>query len=102
MMGQMFSHYRILEKLGAGGMGVVYRAHDERLNRDVALKILPTETISSETDLKRLHQEALVLSRLSHPHSAQVNDFDAQNGIAFLVMEYIRGLSESTPATTCA
>jgi len=91
MIGQLLSHYRILETLGAGGMGVVYRAHDERLNRDVALKVLPTETTNSEIDRKRLHKEALALSKLSHPHIAQVYDFDVQNGIAFLVMEYVRG-----------
>jgi serine/threonine-protein kinase len=91
MIGQIISHYRVLGMLGTGGMGVVYRAHDERLNRDVALKVLPTETTSSEVDRKRLHKEALALSKLSHPHIAQIYDFDIQNGIAFLVMEYIRG-----------
>jgi eukaryotic-like serine/threonine-protein kinase len=91
MIGQTISHYRILEILGAGGMGVVYRAHDERLNRDVALKILPTETANSEADRLRLQKEALALSSLSHPHIAQIYDFDTQNGITFLVMEYIRG-----------
>ena len=91
MIGQTISHYRILEKLGAGGMGIVYRAHDERLKRDVALKVLPTETTNNEDDRKRLHREALALSRLSHPNIAQIYDFDIQNGIAFLVMEYIRG-----------
>jgi eukaryotic-like serine/threonine-protein kinase len=91
MIGQTISHYRILEKLGAGGMGIVYRAHDERLKRDVALKVLPAETTDSEDDRKRLHREALALSRLSHPNIAQIYDFDIQDGIAFLVMEYIRG-----------
>src|SRR5579862_4828024 len=91
MIGRTISHYRIEESLGAGGMGVVYRAFDERLNRDVALKVLPPETSSSDAHRKQLRREALALSKLSHRHIAHIYDFDTVDGTAFLVMEYIRG-----------
>jgi serine/threonine protein kinase/tetratricopeptide (TPR) repeat protein len=89
--GHTFGHYRIVEPIGAGGMGVVYRAHDERLNRDVALKVLPPNALSVEQTRKRLHKEALILSRLNHPHIASIYDFDTQDGIDFIVMELIHG-----------
>ena len=91
MIGQTISHYRIIEKLGAGGMGVVYRAHDERLDRDVALKVLPTGTLADEAARKRFHKEALALAKLNHPNIGAVYDFDTQDGVDFLVMEYIAG-----------
>ncbi|MBZ5646055.1 MAG: protein kinase [Acidobacteriia bacterium] len=87
------SHYRILEEIGAGGMGVVYRAHDDRLDRDVALKVLPPGTLSDEAARRRFHKEALTLSRLSHPNIATVFDFDTQEGTDFLVTEFIPGLT---------
>ena len=87
------SHYRILEQIGAGGMGVVYRAHDERLDRDVALKVLPPQTVVETADRKRFRKEALTLSKLNHPNIATVHDFDTQDGIDFLVEEFIEGLS---------
>lgn len=87
------SHYRILEQIGAGGMGVVYRAHDERLDRDVALKVLPAGTLGEASSRKRFHKEALALSKLNHPSIATVHDFDTQDGIDFLVEEFIDGLS---------
>ena len=87
------SHYRILEQIGAGGMGVVYRAHDERLDRDVALKVLSPGTIVETTTRKRFHKEALTLSKLNHPNIATVHDFDSQDGTDFLVEEFIEGLS---------
>lgn len=89
--GHTFSHYRIIEPIGAGGMGVVYRAHDERLNRDVALKVLSPDALSSEHTRKRLRKEALILSQLNHPHVASIYDFDSQEGIDFIVMELIDG-----------
>ena len=87
------SHYRILEQIGAGGMGVVFRAHDERLDRDVALKVLPPGTVVGKSARQRFHQEALALSKLNHPNIATVHDFDTQDGTDFLVEELIDGLS---------
>ena len=91
MVGQSLSHYRILEKLGGGGMGVVYRAHDERLDRDVALKVLPAGMLADETARNRFRREALTLSQLNHPNIAVVHDFDSENGVDFLTMEYVVG-----------
>jgi len=88
-----FSHYRILEQIGAGGMGVVYRAHDERLDRDVALKVLSTEGAIRPADRKRFQKEALTLSKLNHPNIATIHDFDTQDGTDFLVEELIEGVS---------
>lgn len=91
MIGQTLSHYLVLEQIGAGGMGVVYRAHDDRLDRDVALKVLPPGTLADETARKRFRKEALALSRLNHPNIETVHDFDTQEGVDFLVIEYIAG-----------
>jgi len=93
MIGQTLSHYRILEKIGAGGMGVVYRAHDERLDRDVALKVLPPGTLADEAARKCFRKEALTLSRLNHPNIETVHDFDTQDGVDLLVMEHIAGVT---------
>jgi len=87
------SHYRILEQIGAGGMGVVYRAHDERLDRDVALKVLPPGTVVESAAHKRFRKEALMLSKLNHANIATVHDFDTEDGTDFLVEEFIDGLS---------
>ena len=77
MTGKTLSHYRLVEQIGAGGMGVVYRAHDERLERDVALKVLPADTLADEETRKRFRKEALALSQLNHPNIATVFDFDS-------------------------
>jgi serine/threonine-protein kinase len=90
--GQVLGHYRIVERIGAGGMGVVYRAHDERLDRDVALKVLPAGTLTDEQARKRFRKEAITLSKLNHPNIETVHDFDTQDGVAFLVMEHIVGV----------
>ena len=87
------SHYRILEQIGAGGMGVVYRAHDERLDRDVALKVLPSGMLTDTASRKRFRKEALALSKLNHPNIATVHDFDSEDDVDFLVEEFIEGLS---------
>ena len=86
-------HYRILEQIGEGAMGVVYRAHDERLDRDVALKVLPPGALADTAARKRFHKEALTLSKLNHPNVATVHDFDTQDGVDFLVEEFIDGVS---------
>jgi TolB-like protein/Tfp pilus assembly protein PilF/predicted Ser/Thr protein kinase len=93
MIGQTLGHYHIVEKIGAGGMGEVYRAHDERLDRDVALKVLPAGMLTDEDARKRFRKEALALSKLNHPNIATVHDFDTQDGIDFLVMEFVDGMS---------
>jgi TolB-like protein/predicted Ser/Thr protein kinase len=91
LIGRTISHYRIIEKLGGGGMGEVYRARDSRLDRDVALKVLPAGTLADETARRRFRREALTLSQLNHPGIAVVHDFDSENGVDFLVMEYVAG-----------
>ncbi len=68
MIGRTLGHYHILEQVGAGGMGVVYRAHDERLDRDVALKVLPFGSLTDEPARRRFRREALTLAKLSHPN----------------------------------
>src|SRR6202158_4522297 len=93
MIGQKFSHYRIIEQIGAGGMGVVYRAHDEQLDRDVAIKVLPPRTLGDETARTRFRQEALSLAKLNHPGIATVHEFNTQDGTDFLVTEYIPGIT---------
>ncbi|HKZ51693.1 MAG TPA: serine/threonine-protein kinase, partial [Candidatus Acidoferrales bacterium] len=89
--GALLSHYRVLEKIGAGGMGEVYRARDERLERDVALKVLPAGTLGDESARKRFRREALALSKLNHPNIQTVHDFDTQEEVDFLVVEFIPG-----------
>ena len=91
MIGRVLGHYRILERIGTGGMGEVFRARDDRLERDVALKILPPDSLADETVRRRFRKEAHALSRLCHPHIATVHDFDTQDEIDFLVMELIPG-----------
>ncbi len=93
MIGQRLSHYTIVEKIGAGGMGVVYRAHDEQLDRDVAIKVLPRRSLEDEIARKRFRKEALALGRLNHPNVATVHEFGTQDGTDFLVTEYIPGIT---------
>ena len=89
--GEVLGHYRIAEKIGAGGMGEVYRARDEHLGRYVAIKVLPAGTLADPHARKRFRQEADALSQLNHPNIATIYDFDTQEGVDFLVMEYIPG-----------
>jgi serine/threonine protein kinase/tetratricopeptide (TPR) repeat protein len=91
MIGQTLGHYRILEKVGAGGMGVVYRARDEQLERDVALKVLPSGTLSDDASRRHFRKEALALAKLNHPNIETVYEFATQDGMDFLVMEYVPG-----------
>ena len=91
LVGFELGHYRIVEKIGAGGMGEVYRAHDEHLDRDVAIKVLPPRTFSDHSARKYFRKEALALSKLNHPNIATIHDFDTQHGIDFIVMEYVPG-----------
>jgi len=93
LIGVELSHYRIIQEIGSGGMGVVFRAHDEHLDREVAIKVLHPGTITDEGARKHLRKEALALSKLNHPNIATIYDFDTQRGIDFLVMEYIPGVT---------
>jgi serine/threonine protein kinase/tetratricopeptide (TPR) repeat protein len=96
LVGRTISHYRILEKIGAGGMGEVYRAHDEHLDRDVAVKVLPAGVLQDELARKQFRKEALLLAKLNHPYIETVHEFGHQDGIDFLVMELIPGESLSS------
>jgi serine/threonine protein kinase len=89
--GTKFGPYEILSKIGAGGMGEVYRARDTRLERSVAIKVLPSECSSQDELRKRLERESRVLSTLAHPHICSLYDVGEQDGVAFLVMEYLEG-----------
>jgi serine/threonine protein kinase/tetratricopeptide (TPR) repeat protein len=95
-IGQVLGHYRIVEQIGAGGMGVVYRAHDLQLDRDVALKVLPAGTLNDSSARMRFHKEGLALGRLNHPNIATVHEFGTQDGVDFLVTEYIPGVTLNT------
>src|ERR1700733_16227952 len=91
MIGQKLGHYRVLEKVGAGGMGVVYRARDEQLERDVALKVLPLGALSDDAARKHFRKEALALAKLNHPNIETVYEFSSQDGTDFLALELIPG-----------
>jgi len=91
MIGQTVSHYKILEKLGEGGMGVVYKAEDTRLKRTVALKFLPANLAATAEDIGRFEQEAHAISALNHSNIATIFDIDEAEGKKFLVLEYITG-----------
>ncbi len=89
--GTTLGPYEILSPLGAGGMGEVYKARDTRLDRTVAIKVLP-EHVASDPDLKqRFEREAKTISSLNHPHICTLHDIGSQDGIDFLVMEYLEG-----------
>jgi len=90
-LGLQLSHYRITAKIGSGGMGVVYRARDEHLDREVAVKVLHPGTIADDAARRRFQNEARALSKLNHPNIATIHDFDTQRGTDFLVMEYLPG-----------
>jgi serine/threonine protein kinase/tetratricopeptide (TPR) repeat protein len=90
--GQVLGHYRLIEKIGGGGQGEVYRAHDERFDRDVALKILPFKLLPNEAARRRFQKEALAVGKLNHPNIATAYYFGEENGVDFLVTEYVAGV----------
>jgi len=91
LIGRTLGHYRIVEKIGEGGMGVVFRAHDERLDRDVAIKVLPESVAQDPDRIGRFEREAKAVARLDHPNILAIFDFGADEGVTYSVTELLEG-----------
>jgi serine/threonine-protein kinase len=93
LIGTTLGHYGIVEKIGSGGMGVVYRAHDERLDRDVAIKVLPEEVAADPDRVHRFEREAKAVAQLDHPNILAIHDLGTDHGVSYAVMELLKGVS---------
>jgi serine/threonine protein kinase len=101
MIGTTLGHYRIVDKIGEGGMGEVYRAHDERLDRDVAVKVLPSSVAQDPERIARFEREAKAVAKLAHSNILAIYDFGTDGGVTYSVTELLDGqnLRQSIPAS---
>jgi len=91
MVGEKINQYKILEKIGAGGQGTVYKAQDTKLDRTVVIKVLPPELTQKTANFKRFEREAQLCSQLDHPNICTIFDFHSANGVFYIAMQYIEG-----------